>query len=288
MISVSPIADADLHEATLFMQRHLNPAIAHGVWLAAFRQPWMEDKPNNGFMVRDGGEIVGVLGALYSRQRVPPGGEERRFCNLTSLILLPAYRSRALDLLARCLGQPGFEFTNLTPNPAVKRICTMLKFHELPQGEHVFPLPPRPSFGVSVRGAGQAGFEALLSPEEARVYADHRPFPWLHALALRTRGGASCLAFYTRSQVGRVRLPAARFLHVGDPELFVAQLGAVGAHLALRHGILVGRIESRLLSPARPPAFAVERPEGQARLYRGALAPAAVSNIYTERVALPI
>jgi hypothetical protein len=284
MISVAPIADKDLFDATLFMHEQLNRAIPHDAWISAFRHRWSAEKPNNGFMLKDEDRIVGVLGAIYSEQMA--GGSRQRFCNLTSLCLLPQYRGRTLDLLAKCLGQTEYNFTNFTPNSSVEKICGLLKFRKLAQGEYILPHLPLPLATTGLRVVTGDHAEEVLPVEVARVYRDHCTLSWLSSLIIG-RGEQYCLVFYKRAPIRRFATAAAAIVHVSDPELFLRYSLPIGGHLLLRHGILASRIDRRLLHAA--PRFAVERPDRQARLYRGrTLDDTEISNLYSELVALPM
>src|SRR5947208_3591058 len=99
MISVLPITDEDLPATALFMYQHLNSNIPLATWVDAFSRSWAAVKPNNGFMLRDGDAMVGVLGAIYSDQEI--NGNIINFCNLTSLFIFPKYRGRTLALFAK-------------------------------------------------------------------------------------------------------------------------------------------------------------------------------------------
>ena len=76
---------------------NLNRAIRPATWKAAFSHPWMPDKPNNGFMLRADGKLVGTIGAIYSEQVF--GGERRNFLNLTSLVVDEKYLELAVRQL---------------------------------------------------------------------------------------------------------------------------------------------------------------------------------------------
>jgi hypothetical protein len=282
MIAVLPISDIDLPAATLFMREHLNPAIPHETWMAAFRRGWLPDKPNNGFMLQDDGRIVGVLGAIYSEQLI--GGVLELFCNITSIIVLPEYRGRTMDLFAHCLGQKVFNFTDLTASPAVEKMCRFFKFRTLQDGEYVFPNLPVPDalFGLEAVAAERA--EAVLPPEVARIHRDHDGLPWVERLVIG-RAGAYCLVIWRRSQVRR--FSAANILYVSDERLFRVCYWGICGHLLLRKGLVASRIGRRFLSA--PPPLSVNRASTQALLYRGKPIPdGQVASIYSELVALPL
>src|SRR5690242_11329858 len=109
-VEIRPIGDADLPRACAFMRTTLNTALSPDRWMQAFRRPWMSDKPNNGFMMLAGDELVGVQGAIYATRML--AGRSVRTCNLTSWSVSPSHRGKSLLVLGAALKQPGFVFTN--------------------------------------------------------------------------------------------------------------------------------------------------------------------------------
>lgn len=281
MISVRPILDEDLPEACAFMQHEINRAIPLADWLAAFRRPWLADKPNNGFMVVDEGAVVGVLGAIYSEVGI--GGTPRRLCNLTSLSVAPRYRARTMDLLANCIAQRDFQFTNFTPNSVVEKICRLLKFREMDAGQYL--IPHVPGWPGGVRLVPGAAAEAALSGGARQVFRHHAAIPWIER-AVFEAGGSACLIVFKRRSLTRLHARMAEVLHISDPGFFLRHRTAIGTRLALQGGYVASLVDRRLL-PERPRP-AMERSNPQVRLFRGELADAEIPVVYSELVALPL
>jgi hypothetical protein len=283
MIRVQPILDSDLANAAQFMHDHINQSIPVGVWISAFSHRWAEAKPNNGFMILDDQAIVGVLGAIYSTQTI--AGRPVRFCNLTSLSVMPRYRGRTMDLFAHCMGQPEVQFTNFTPNQAVERISKLLRFRQVDPGQYVIAhLPLALAFGrLRVVPEGEA--ETTLSGAALQVFRDHRGLAWIEHLVFEA-GGRTCLLLFKPLQLTRFRVRTAALLHVSDPEFYLTRQAGIGAELMWRRGILASVVDRRLL-PGRPP-LALERTNPQVRMFKGSLGDAEIPLAYSELVALPI
>jgi hypothetical protein len=281
---VSPIADADLPEVAAFWNRNLNPGIPCDVWIDAFRHPWRRDKPNNGFLLRAEGTLVGALGAIYSRQLV--AGENRDFCNLTSLIVEPAYRARSMDLLSACLSQKNFCFTDFTPTPAVAKMLKLLHFTELPSGEYLVPhLPLPPSAGGLTAIESDEELDQRLTGDAARLWRDHRVIPWLNRFAIG-HGKEWCLVFWKPAVIKA--LPAANLVAVSDPRLYESWHQAIGGYLLLHHGLVASRVDAHL--PLHENWSAIRRPVAMPHMVRAVpdLPPGQVSFLYSELVALPL
>ena len=73
-----------------------------------------------GYALLDKDRIVGILGMLFSYRTVR--GVERRFCNLHSWYVLPAYRGKSLTLMRPALRLRDCTLTDLTPTDAVCEI----------------------------------------------------------------------------------------------------------------------------------------------------------------------
>jgi hypothetical protein len=283
VVALTPIGDADLPEIVEYWHHNLNRAILPATWTAAFSHPWMPHKPNNGFMLRADGRLVGTLGAIYSEQVV--GEERRNFLNLTSLVVDEKYRARSMDLLAACLRQKDLCFTNFTPTPAVARMLRLLRFQELPSDEFIIPHVPMPPAAMKLRALTRAAdLDGRLTGNAARLWRDHRDIPWLNRFAIG-QGAEWCLVFW---KPGKVRaLPGAHILGVSDPERFIAWNRAIGGHFALRHGIFASRIRAHQLPDAVP--FAFRRPATMPHLVRGDIISGSQTTLlYSELVALPI
>jgi hypothetical protein len=282
-VALTPISDADLPEIVEYWHHNLNRSIRPATWTEGFSHPWMPEKPNNGFMLRADGKLVGTLGAIYSEQVF--GAERRNFLNLTSLVVDEPYRARSMDLLAACLRQKNLCFTNFTPTPAVARMLRLLRFSELPSEEYIIPHLPVPPAAMKLRALNRAAdLDQRLTGNAARLWRDHRDIRWLNRFAVG-QGDDWCLVFW---KPGKVRgLSGAHILGVSDPERFIAWNRAIGGYFALRHGVFASRIRAHLLPDTVP--FAFRRPATMPHFVRGNLLPGSQTTLlYSELVALPI
>jgi hypothetical protein len=282
-ITLTPIADSDLPEIAAYWHANLNRSIQPATWIEAFSHPWMPAKPNNGFMLRADGKLVGTLGAIYSEQIF--GAERRNFCNLTSMVVDEQYRARSMDLLAALLRQKDLCFTNFTPTPAVAKMLRLLRFTELSGDEYIIPHLPVPPMAIKLAALNRtADLDRRLTGNAARLWRDHRDIPWLNRFAVG-QDGDWCLVFW---KPGKIRgLLGAQILGVSDPDRFIVWNRAIGGHFLLRHGVFASRIRTHILPDEVP--FALRRPATMPHLVRGDLLPGSQTTlIYSELVALPI
>ena len=67
-VRVAPITDGDVRRAAEFLHAHLNTRVSADHWARAVAVPWDVERPNAGFMLLDGDEVVGVQLAFYSER----------------------------------------------------------------------------------------------------------------------------------------------------------------------------------------------------------------------------
>ena len=282
-VSVVPIRDEDLPEVVSYWHDSLNRTISHAKWKAAFGHRWMPNQPNNGFMLRADGRLVGTLGAIYSEQLI--GTARLNFCNLTSLVLDERYRPRSMDLLAACLRQKDLCFTNFTPTAAVAKMLRLLRFSELRGDEYIVPHLPMPPAMMKLKVLMRPEqLDATLQGEAARLWRDHRSIPWLNRFAIG-QGDDWCLIFWKPATVRG--LPGAVILGMSDTARFIEWNRAIGGHFLLRHGLFGSRLRAYLLPDAVP--FAFRRAAPMPHFLRGTLPPGTQPTLlYSELVALPI
>ena len=280
--SVEPIKDEELLDFCRFLTENLSQQRSPEDWAEAFKQDWGLEKPNNGFMIRVYGQIVGGIGTIYSQRLI--NGKPEKFCNITSWCVLDQYRSQSMRLAIAVTSQPGFNFTDLTPTEVVSKTLQFLNFKPMNERQAVFPNFPWPFSRLAgvrvVLDADEIG--QVLSPVDRKVYMDHRHLPWLNHLAVG-RPGAYCHVVYKKTQLKGVA--GAFVLATSDPQLFLGHRFALGSHLLLRRALFFTRIESRLLP--RVPRPCIEQSGYRNKVFKSdTLSEADISNLYTEIVAL--
>lgn len=282
---LEPIRDEDLPAFCAFLHTHLNPTLSADVWADAFRQNWGVDKPNNGFLIRDdAGNIVGGIGAIYAAY--PVRGKIEQFCNITSWMVLDAYRTQSMRLAMAVVSQPGFHFTDLSPTAVVEQSLKFLKFTPMNEARTLLfnlPAPHQRLMGVNIVNE-PARLEIVLDAASAKVYRDHKQFPWLKFLAVG-KGNDRSLVIYKPAALKK--LPSADVIGFTNPDIFLRYLPVLGCHFLLT-GMATTRVESRLL-PGKPAWPHTELKGYRHRVFRSdRLGEADIQNLYSENVALDL
>jgi hypothetical protein len=103
----------DLMRRQEFAEEH-----SAGTLRRLFDYSWDGDRDDRGFVLDDGGRIVGFLVVAYSQRLVD--GLDVGFCNMGSWYVEPPYRAYSLALLRSLLALDEFTVWNLTANSTVR------------------------------------------------------------------------------------------------------------------------------------------------------------------------
>ena len=282
--SLHPIRDEDLPEFCRFLTEHLSAERTAEAWAQAFRQDWCPNKPNNGFLIRHDGRVVGGIGAIYAERLVR--GRPEKFCNITSWCVLDAFRTQSGRLAMAVVSQPGFHFTDLTPTEVVSKTLQFFKFKPMDERHILCPNIPWPFARLSgirvIADPDRIG--QLLAPDDARAFRDHRHLPWLHHLAV---GGPAGWCHVVWREARLKHVTGAMILAVSDPELFLRYRLPVASHLLLHHALPYTRVEARLLGRVPKPSIVLAGYRN--KVFRSeTLTEADISNLYSELVALDL
>src|SRR3954469_15725722 len=231
-VQVRPIAEADIPAVAEFLHAHLNERVAPAAWAAALDTPWDAERPNAGYMLLDGDQVVGAHLAFYSERTID--GRTERFCNLGAWCVLEAHRFHGLRLLKALLAQDGYHFTDLSPSGNVVGLNERLGF-EFPDTETALvpnlPWPSRP--GRDTISSDPALIERTLSGPELEIYRDHAGATAARHVLL-VRDYEHCHVIFRKDR--RKGLPRfATVLYASNPHLLRRMAGPFARHLLLRH-----------------------------------------------------
>jgi hypothetical protein len=244
-------------------------------WKKIFHNIWRDQNPCCGFILLDGEDVVGFLGTLFSRRMIQ--GSAKDFCNLTSWIVKPEYRSESLSLLFPLMGRKNLTLTNFTASNRVIAVLQKIGFRSLEDHFHMllpFPLPAMPCRII----LDSELIENRLMGENQRIYQDHLKLHCFHVIVETPEGDLYLVLNPTRKK----KLPVMFVNFLSDPFLFEKYIQRCVFTLCRKLGIcglMVG--DHSLVSGPLP--YTLKVPRRHALLYHSRdLSPAEIDTLYSE------
>jgi acetoacetyl-CoA synthetase len=279
-----------LHQAGI--EEETFDVIKPETWRRLFDYSWLLDKPDLGFVLVDGNEIVGFLGTIYANREI--NGKEGLICNLSSWYVRPQYRGWGAALLRAALRDESVTYTCLTPNLLSQHVFEMLGFLEL--SNSLLILPPFLHVETLRHWRPQISFDsktvrAALDDRQRCLFDDHVPYD---CLQLVVQEGLEHAYIVVKRRVMPVpklarllpagaRMPYSEILHCSNPRLFARHLERVKLAILWRQGTALLLAETRLFSPRLRGATIREH-----TYYRSPLGAGKLDKLYSELVLLPI
>lgn len=181
-------ATGDDAEAIIDLLHAQWPKVAASEWQRIFRLPWSGGDNDIGFVLVDGGRIIGFIGTVGSSRQVD--GQRHELCNLVGWCVKPEYLTSSLGLLNAVI-RTGRTITAVTPASVTQQIMHVLGF-KLLETERRFFLPFA-DLGTGSRRdvkllSGVANIERHLAPVHRRIMRDHSETLCRHHLLLSDNG----------------------------------------------------------------------------------------------------
>ena len=255
------------------------------------------EKPNLGFALWSGDEIVGFLGAVYAERLLE--GRVVKTCNLSTWYVRQDFRGAALKLLVAVIAQKEYSITNLTASPEVRKIMEAFRFRTIDQCKwvylpwHCLPEMLRPTATVL---CDPDKIARVVQGDDRQFLRDHLPYRVKHYL-LRSGDHYSYLILKRRSFPGKVAFnkipikklsllwyPCMEVLYLGNPQLAVREWGRLVATILRRERVLAIVAAERFLGDDPPPGARLDH-----RNYLLARVPlkATIDSLYSELAVLP-
>jgi len=289
-IGVRPTTPADTAEICDLLEHGFG--IAADSWRPLCTTNWLPDYPR-GFVVTDGGRIVGHVGTIYVEREI--NGKTGIVCNHSGFYVAPAYRGHGLGatLSAAASGDERITYTSLTPAPVTQRVLEAAGWATLDR--HMLLFPP----GLNAETLWQSRVDvdvndrtvrASLGQAERRIYDDHAPYDCLHMTA-RDAGGTAYLVVKRRVVKRRLRrvawsarIPFSQILYCSAPDVLARNLERIKLAIMWQQKTLGIAMNERLF-PKAPRAI---RREDIAQYRSAVFTPNELDLLYSEFVLLDI
>ncbi len=284
-IGVRPTTPADTTEICDLLEHGFG--IAADDWRPLCTTNWLADNPTRGFVLTDGGRIVGYLGTIYSQREI--NGKTGIVCDFSSYCVAPAYRGRGLGttLVAATVRDERITYTSLTPAPVTQRVLEGMGYAILDR--HVLLFPP----GLNAKTLWQSRVDidvndrtvrASLGQAERRIYDDHAPYDCLQMTA-RDAGGTAYLVVKRRlPRVRSARIPVSQILYCSAPDVLARNLERIKLAIMWQQKTFGIAMNERLF-PKAPRAI---RKKNIAQYRSPAFTPNELDLLYSEFVLLDI
>ncbi|MGB9225294.1 GNAT family N-acetyltransferase [Mycobacterium sp.] len=284
-IAVRPTTPADTAEICDLLERGFG--IAADDWRPLCTTNWLADNPTRGFVLTDGGRIVGHLATIYVQREI--NGKTGIVCNYSGYYIDPAYRGRGLGttLVAATVRDERITYHSLTPAPVTQLVLGDLGFAILER--HLLLFPPGLNAETLWRSrvdidVNDRTVRASLGQAERRIYDDHASYGFLHMTA-RDAGGTAYLVVKRRLRRMRsVRIPVSQILHCSAPDVLTRNLERIKLAIMWRQKTFGIAMNERLF-PKAPRAI---RSEDIALYWSPGFTPNELDLLYSEFVVLDI
>ena len=285
-IGVRPTTPADTAEICDLLEHGFG--IAADGWRRLCTTNWLADKPTRGFVLTDGGRIVGHVGTIYVQREI--NGKTGIVCNFSGFYIAPAYRGRGLGatLVAAAVRDERITYTSLTPAPVTQRVLGGMGFAILER--HLLLFPPGLNAETLWRSrvdidVNDRTVRASLGQAERRIYDDHAPYDCLHMTA-RDAGGTAYLV--VKRRVGLVAwaagIPFSQILYCSAPDVLARNLERIKLAIMWQQKTFGIAMNERLF-PKAPRAI---RREDIAQYRSAGFTPNELDLLYSEFVLLDI
>jgi hypothetical protein len=280
MVSLQKIESSRLTEVYPLL-RELDPQLSQDHWRKLFSYQWNQPSNYCGYGLFDDGTAVGFLGLIFSHRQI--ANQKELFCNLTSWVVRPDYRSHSLSLMMPVMRLKDHTITDLSATAGVAKLSERLGFQPLDTTVRVlFPYGMTTVNQVRLYSDDEIAILPLESSELA-VFADHQPHAHCRQLVLHTDQGY-CHVLYTLNM--HPKLSYCHIQSISNAPLFERHQAIIRRRIIRDTGIRLIIIDSRLVAPIKLP-FSCQIRLRTPRLYRSQqLQPAQIDNAYSELVLL--
>ena len=275
MASVEKYDDAQFDDLYAALLRDDDLDVSADCWRELFRCRPESGQTHGGYLLRDGRQIVGVMGTLFGERRL--GEATRPFCSLHTWIVRPEHRGHSLSLLRPALKLRHHTLLDFSPTEPVRRLLARTGFQPLDAAlRFLLPLPGRPSAATFLTDRAQ--LRTTLSDEQKRLHDDHR-LPHLRHVLCRTPSG-DCYVIYSR--VTHWRLDYCHIHYASDWDVFAAHSGPVRRFVARSESVRLVACNDRQLPPHRLPLSCRTRCTNGQMFRSKVVRPAEIDTLYSD------
>ena len=246
---VSEFLQSDIENVYYFLISNKYPLakdISIDVWTSIFNKQWMLGKTGNGFLLKKDDEIVGVLCAIYSTQKVD--GVSRGVCNLSTWFVLQEYRNYSLKLMSCILKQKNLIFTSHSIRTDLLPLHRKLGFVEYTNMDLIF-IPHYPTISwLSSKIRHYTDISPIredLDNDIVDISNDYLGIDKIKQIFFK-KDDQYCFLLY---KLGYSRkIPCISIIYLSHPEFYNKYMFSISRYFVVHKKILFTRILSSYLS----------------------------------------
>ena len=133
MLNITPYLPDDYQKLLPFLQR-FDPSLNNADWEKLLGYEWENPLGYKGMLLENNGEIVGFLCYILSSKKL--SGQEVTYCNISSWVVNPEFRSKSLQLLSSLFKIKNLVLVNLSPHENTLSIFNALRFEVFSEAEY--------------------------------------------------------------------------------------------------------------------------------------------------------
>lgn len=291
-INLVPAKAHDFEIAYPLLSRFNNPHIHKKEWKNLFETPFPNENENVGYFLVDGSSIVGFMGCIYSNRIIR--NQQIKFCNLSSWIVLPEYRSHSMLFIKKLFDLDDYVLTTFSPNQNVIKFYKRLGFLDFETSS--FYILPKPFMfkPKALLYSDPDEFVGELPSNLKSAYSHHSKTDDCYHYLIKSKSESCYIAcnrrphYFNHFRI-RVEVPVSVILHVSNPDLFSSEINSISWKLTKSMRTRLINVDSRFITKDDL-GFALKRP--LTRMYRPAknqnleLKPFEIDALYSEFVCL--
>lgn len=260
-----------------------DPLLTKADWEKLFIGSKDSSAKHSGYVLVDRGNIVGVLGMLFSQRQI--GSTTKKFCNLHNWYVDREHRGKSLLLMRPAIKLDDHTITDFTPTPRVCQISQRLGFEKLDSTLRIL-LPfggrlPKKSEGVEMVDDPLIVKENL-SGSDRHIFDFHQNRHCQHLLV--NANGRFC--YMVCLSVQRFSIPYKHILYVSNKQVFNNSLRVIRRRLLTNCPARFLVIDDRTIKQFRIP-FSFRVPIRSRQLTRrGGVKCAEIDGLFSELVLL--
>jgi hypothetical protein len=237
-VSVRKATEDDLHSVYVL----LSNSTLNSAWIPLdarkrmFRPVWGGSEKYYGYVMEDGGEVVGFLGTLFTERDA--GGKRHKFCEIHSWYVKDEYRNESLKLFLPVMSVRNATLLNYTPTRTVYDISKKFGWDDLETSLLLFlPVPTYKSLGLGIGvETRKHAIVQYLDEADKQIFLDHENIACHHFLIREKNGTDYAYVIIKKMRLGRFR-PFGRIVYASNKKMLLERISYLKMYWCLRLGL---------------------------------------------------